>query len=63
MTKPEFIGSWTLASKSVDMSCWDRYREQHGNGLIFSSPADEWNTPAACWQKAKSLNSPKPSFG
>ncbi|MNP79605.1 hypothetical protein D3C76_1774920 [compost metagenome] len=24
------------------MSCWEQYREQHGNGLIFSSPADEW---------------------
>ena len=42
VTKPEFIGGWTLAAKSVDMSCWEKYREQHGNGLIFSSPADEW---------------------
>ncbi len=42
VTKPEFIGNWTLATKSVDMSCWHQYREQHGNGLIFSSPAEEW---------------------
>jgi len=42
VTQPEFIGGWTLAPKSVDMSCWEQYREQHGNGLIFSSPADEW---------------------
>ena len=42
VTKPEFLGGWTLATKSVDMSCWEQYREQHGNGLIFSSPAEEW---------------------
>lgn len=42
VTQAEFIGDWTLATKSVDMSCWEQYREQHGNGLIFSSPAEEW---------------------
>jgi hypothetical protein len=21
--EPEFVGQWTLATKSVDMSCWD----------------------------------------
>ena len=41
-TQPEFIGGWTLAPKSVDMSCWEQYRAQNGNGLIFSSPAEEW---------------------
>jgi len=42
VTQPEFIGGWTLATKSVDMSCWEQYRAKHGNGLIFSSPAEEW---------------------
>jgi len=42
VTDPEFIGSWTLATKTVDMSKWRKYSQQHGNGLIFSSPADEW---------------------
>lgn len=42
VAQPEFIGDWTLATKSVDMSCWKKYREQHGNDLIFSSPAEEW---------------------
>ena len=42
VTQPEFIGGWTLATKSVDMSCWKQYREQRTNGLIFSSPAEEW---------------------
>ncbi len=38
VTQPKFIGDWTLVPKSVDMSCC----KQHGNGLIFSSPAEEW---------------------
>lgn len=42
VTQPEFIGGWTLAAKSVDMSCWKQYRQRQGNGLIFSSPAEEW---------------------
>lgn len=41
-TTPKFLGSWTLASKSVDMACWEQRRVQCGNGLIFSSPAEEW---------------------
>ncbi|MAO52720.1 RNA-directed DNA polymerase [Marinobacter sp. UBA2678] len=41
-TSSEFLGSWTLATKSVDISPWQKYREVHGIGLIFSSPADEW---------------------
>lgn len=42
VTSSEFLGSWTLATKSVDMSPWQKYQEVHGSGLIFSSPADEW---------------------
>ena len=42
VTQPEFLGDWTLATKSVDMSYWKQYRDQNGNGLIFSSPAEEW---------------------
>lgn len=58
VTQPEFIGDWTLATKSVDMSCWKQHREQHGNGLIFSSPAEEWTH--ACEQLAKEKDQPKP---
>lgn len=43
VTQSEFLGGWTLAAKQVDMSWWEKYREQHGNGLIFSSPAEEWS--------------------
>jgi hypothetical protein len=42
VTKPDFIGSWTLATKSIDMDRWKKYRKEHGNGLIFSSPSEEW---------------------
>ncbi len=55
---PEFRGSWTLAAKSVDASCWDQYRKRHGNGLIFSSPADEWEQ--ACRLLAESEQRLKP---
>ena len=51
VTQPGFIGSWTLAPKQVDMSCWEQCREQNGNGLIFSSPAEEW--AHACDQQAE----------
>jgi hypothetical protein len=42
VTKPEFTGSWTLATKSVDMRHWDRYRQNHRNDMVFSSPNEEW---------------------
>lgn len=50
VTQDDFLGGWTLAAKSVDMlpnkpegiHSWEQFRKQHGNGLIFSSPADEW---------------------
>jgi len=38
----EFNGNWFLATKSVDMSCWEQQREPQANGLIFSSPAEKW---------------------
>ncbi|WP_201777351.1 reverse transcriptase domain-containing protein [Cupriavidus basilensis] len=62
VTQPEFIGSWTLATKSVDMSCWDRYREQHGNGMIFSSPADEWANACHLLAEGDEPQRPKAEF-
>lgn len=59
VTQPEFIGGWTLATKSVDMSCWEQHREQHGNGLIFSSPAEEW--AHACTLLAEGEKPQKPN--
>lgn len=62
VTQPEFIGSWTLATKSVDMSCWDEYRKRHGNGLIFSSPADEWANACGLLAEGKKPQKPKAEF-
>lgn len=42
VTEPEFVGSWILATKSVDMSGWEKFRSENSNGLIFSSPNEEW---------------------
>lgn len=47
VTKSEFIGTWTLAAKSVDMDDWKARKNKDGNGLIFSSPAEEWGHACA----------------
>ncbi|MBA6113572.1 Reverse transcriptase [Pseudomonas asiatica] len=39
---PDFLGGWTLATKSVDMRNLADCRKEKGNGIIFSSPIDEW---------------------
>lgn len=62
VTQPEFIGGWTLATKSVDMSCWEQYREQHGNGLIFSSPAEEWAHACGLLAEGDKPQKPKAEF-
>lgn len=62
VTQPEFIGGWTLATKSVDMSCWEQYRELHGNGLIFSSPDEEWAHACALLAEGKNPQQPKAEF-
>jgi hypothetical protein len=62
VTQPEFIGGWTLATKSVDMSCWEQYRELHGNGLIFSSPDEEWAHACALLAEGNNPQKPKAEF-
>lgn len=62
VTQPEFIGGWTLATKSVDMSCWDEYRKQNGNGLIFSSPAEEWAHACGLLAEGAPPKKPKAEF-
>ncbi|ARC79451.1 reverse transcriptase domain-containing protein [Pseudomonas aeruginosa] len=42
VTDTKFVGTWTLATKSVDMDAWKKYRKENGNGLFFSSPSEEW---------------------
>jgi hypothetical protein len=62
VTQPEFIGGWTLATKLVDMSCWKRDHEQLGNGLIFSSPAEEWAHACALLADGDKPQKPKAEF-
>lgn len=70
VTEPEFIGDWTLAAKSVDMlpvkpngiSSWEQYRKEHGNGLIFSSPAEEWEHACGLLAEGESSQKPKAKF-
>lgn len=40
VTSSEFIGSWTLATKSIDIA--GRTKPKKDSGLIFSSPTEEW---------------------
>lgn len=62
VTRPELIGSWTLATKSVDVSCLKQYREQNSNGLIFSSPAEEWAYACGCLSEDGNLQKPQAEF-
>lgn len=69
VVQPDFIGGWTLAAKSVDMLpvkpdgvvSWEQYRKQHANGLLFSSPAEEWSH-ACDILVARNLEKPKAEF-
>jgi hypothetical protein len=54
----EFIGTWTLATKSIDMDAWKLHRKNSSNGLIFSSPAEEWEH--ACKEQADRKDPQKP---
>ena len=52
----EFLGTYTIAAKSIDMSAWKDHQKEHGNGLTFSSAADEWAyvcAELANWDKTK----------
>ena len=62
VTQPDFLGGWTLAPKSVDMACWEQYREQHGDGLIFSSPAEEWTHACSLLAEGDKPRKPKAEF-
>ena len=62
VTEPDFIGSWTLAAKSVDMSGWEQFKEEHGNGLWYSSPEDEWQYACNLLAKEEEDAQPKAEF-
>ncbi|WP_321886451.1 reverse transcriptase domain-containing protein [Paraburkholderia bannensis] len=60
--EPEFIGGWTLATKTVHMDGWNEYRKEHGNALIFSSPAEEWANACALLSAGDSAKKPSAEF-
>ena len=66
VTRKNFIGSWTLAAKSIDMDSWKALKKEGGNGLTFSSPADEWEhactSLADKYQDDDEKNKPKAEF-
>ncbi len=62
VTSPDFLGTWTLATKVVDMSPWKKYREKNGNGLIFSSPSEEWEHACSLLAKQDISAKPKAEF-
>lgn len=61
-TQADFIGTWTLASKTVQMDGWKQLRKDSGNGLIFSSPADEWEYACKALAEGETPEKPKAEF-
>lgn len=62
VSSSDFIGSWTVATKTVNMSQWRKYREEHGNGLIFSSPLDEWRHACSLLAEQETPVQPEAEF-
>lgn len=62
VNKDEFIGGWTLATKSVDMSFLKSHQDNHGNDLIFSSPAEKWAHACGLFNKETGIKKPKAEF-
>lgn len=62
VTKRDFFGDWTLATKAVDMDDWKKHREKHGNGLFFSSPAEEWEHACHSLADQDQSHQPKAEF-
>ncbi len=58
----KFLGTYTVAAKSIDMNNWKDHQKKHGNGLIFSSAADEWAYACAELAKGDEPKQPKAEF-
>lgn len=44
---PDFLGDWTLATKSIRWPNGEKHSKEHGNGPIFSSPTEKWEHACA----------------
>jgi hypothetical protein len=62
VTSQNFIGDWTLAAKTVEMTAWKKHRQEHSNGLIFSSPAEEWDHACRSLTNQDEPHKPKAEF-
>lgn len=62
VTSPEFIGTWTLATKSVEMDCWAKHKKENGSGLIFSSPTEGWEHTLKALAEKEIPEKPKAEF-
>lgn len=62
VTQADFIGGWTLASKSVHMDSWKFQRKESGTGLIFSSPTQEWEVACKTLAEKKEPEKLKAEF-
>lgn len=58
----DFIGTWTLVTKSVELDGWKQERKKTGNGLIYSSPADEWEFAVKTLAEGEEQKRPKAEF-
>jgi len=58
----DFVGTWLLAAKLIDMDGWKKHRKENGSGLIFSSPADEWDSACKALAAEKDPEKPRAEF-
>ena len=61
-TSPEFIGTWTLVTKSVEMDRGEKNKKNNGSSLIFSSPTEEWKHALKTLSEKETPEKPKAEF-
>ncbi|KJZ34499.1 RNA-directed DNA polymerase [Pseudomonas fluorescens] len=57
-----FIGGWTFATKSVTWADRKIFREQNGTGLVFSSPAEDWDHTCELLSESEGYSKPDAEF-
>lgn len=62
VTEPDFLGTWTLATKAIDMDGWKKYKKSSGGNLIFSSPEEEWEEACAVLNSQEEFGRPTAEF-
>lgn len=57
-----FLGTWTLVPKSIDWEDRKKFQAVNGNGLIFSSPQEEWEHNCALLSESGDFKPPDAEF-